>query len=625
MTHDDRGSFWRVPGFRFMRRSVVAVTILLIAGCGETTKQDSRSAAPAASEVESMPESSERSVKGIASADDAAVLKSSTAFSHVRFSESADRLGIHFTRYNDFRGRHRILEANGGGCGIVDFDGDGWLDVLLIDGCRYPEQDDQANHHDRLYRSICGQKFQDTTDVCGLQSFGYHTGCTSGDLNNDGFADIVITAVDGVHLIFNNGDGTFSHQTNALPPLDVRWSTSVACADLNGDGQLDLYIVNYVADDPANPRLCPASGSPDGFVQCSPTQFAAQDDWLLIGDDRGHWIDVTVEAGIMGMDGKGLGVLITDLTGDSLPDIYVANDGTPNFLYVRQPEMGHSPQGISVPRFEEQAMIYGCAVNGGGQAESSMGIAAGDYDRDGDIDLHLTNFFAEPNVLYRNLTNKGFEDATIESRLAAASRRTMGWGTVFFDADNDGWLDLFVANGHVDDYAWAVAGEPYAMPPQFFLNQKDGTFVDVSSQCGDRFRLAGMGRGVAAGDLNRDGLIDIVVNDTTGPSPVWQNETTAAHHWLGLRLVGTGASNRSAIGARVEISDRNGVQMQTLNGGSSFQSAGPLELHFGLGEVNEVSHLTVCWPSGAVSEFHDVSVDQELVITEGQRALKIVR
>lgn len=622
MAHDIPKPSFRTTGFRALSRIVLLAMVLLTAGCSQATNQSSGSPAPAAPQGEAIsPSSSAGPSEVISSAMDAAVSTTPIESSHVRFTEIANQLGIHFTRYNDFRGQHRILEANGGGCGILDFDGDGWPDLLLIDGCRYPEQDDQAAHHDRLYRSIGGQEFQDVTNTCGLQSHGYHTGCASGDLNNDGFADLVITAVDGVYVIFNNGDGTLSHQADALPPLDARWSTSVACADLNGDGQLDLYIVNYVADDPANPRLCPAKGSPDGFLQCSPTQFAAQDDWLLIGDDRGHWLDVTAEAGITGIDGKGLGVLITDLTGDGLLDIYVANDGTPNFLYVRQPGTAISDDGIPLPRFEEQAMTYGCAVNAAGQAESSMGITAGDYDRDRDTDLHLTNFFAEPNVLYRNLQNTGFEDTTIESRLAAASRRTMGWGTVFFDADNDGWLDLFVANGHVDDYTWAGAGEPYAIPPQFFLNLRNGTFADVSSQCGDGFRIPGMGRGVVAGDLNQDGLIDVVVNDTTGPSPVWQNETKVAHHWLGLRLVGSGASNRSAIGSRIEISDRDGVQMRTLDGGGSFQSAGPPELHFGFGAANEVSHLTVRWPSGAISEFHDIAIDRELILIEGHRLL----
>ncbi|MCA9079550.1 MAG: CRTAC1 family protein, partial [Planctomycetaceae bacterium] len=377
-------------------------------------------------------------------------------------------------------------------------------------------------------------------------------------------------------------------------------------------------VVNYVQDDMRQPKLCPRPESPDGYLQCSPTQYSAENDWLLLSDGAGGWRDITLAAGITGVDGKGLGVVVADFNGDGRLDIYVANDGMPNFLYVRQSTPDET---TADPVFADEALILGCAVNASGVAESSMGIAAGDCDRDGDLDLHITNFYAEPNVLYENMAGNGFLDATIPSRLGSYSRSTMGWGTTFLDADNDGWLDLFVANGHVDDYMWVGNNEPYGIPPQFFWNRTNKTFADVSRQCGATFTQPAFGRGVARCDLNRDGRLDVIMTDTEQPSQVLLNETSDNGHYMQVRLVGTGLGNRDAIGARVIADGDGSSQLQTLDGGGSFQSHNETLLHFGLGEATQCPQLTINWPNGTKSEFADVAADRSYLAVQGDEQL----
>ena len=395
-------------------------------------------------------------------------------------------IGIEFERFDDIRGLHRLLEANGGGVALFDFDNDTRLDVFFTNGCRLPLSERDETYSNQLFRNGSDGKFSVATERAGLRQSGYFQGCTVGDFDNDGFDDLYITAFGDNALWHNQGDGTFRDITHETGTRVGRWSSSAAFAGLNGDGHLDLFVVTYIEarDDP--PLLCPHSTSRDGYIQCSPTMFRASDDVLFLNDGTGNFTDVTQAAGVAGVDGKGLGIAVFDADQDGLPDVFIANDGTPNFLYINQGNGGGSNGSVAVPTFLEKAFELGVAVNSHGKAQAGMGVAVSDVDGDGRPDLFVTNFYGEGNSLYRNLGPPGFEETTNSSGLGPPSRQSLGFGAGFFDADNDGWPDLFVTNGHVDDLA-SFSDVPYRMPPLLFRSQHDGRFLNVTHWAGPYF------------------------------------------------------------------------------------------------------------------------------------------
>lgn len=541
------------------------------------------------------------------------------------FTEISDAAGIVFQRDDDMRGEHRILEANGGGVALFDYDGDGALDVLLTSGCRLPPDTSDRSATLALFRSLDGERYEEVTLPAGLQGHGYHYGCAAGDFDNDGFEDLCITAFGRNSLWRNNGDGTFADVTDRIAFPDECWSSSAAFGDVNRDGVLDLYITNYVEYSAMNPRLCPDPESPDGYTQCSPTMFEGVPDVLLMGDGHGGFRDVTVEAGITGKHGKGLGVAVIDFNGDARPDIFVANDGIPNFLYVNQTDdpMGGRGAAPSEPRFEEQAFQRGVALNSLGKAEACMGIACGDYDADGWPDLYVTNFYAETNTLYRNQEGQSFVDVTPLSGTGALTRPMVGWGTEFCDFDSDGWLDLYVVNGHVDDFSWRATGpEPYRMRPLLFRNEHNGQFVDVSAWAGPYFRREWLCRGAATGDLDEDGDLDLAVSHQREASSVLRNDTPVENQSLVVKLIGTGPSNRSAVNARVEVLGLGMRVVREVIGGGSFQSSSDRRVHIGLGIRTAAPTLQVRWPSGAVEEWADVPAGRYAAV-EGRGLLPL--
>jgi hypothetical protein len=518
------------------------------------------------------------------------------------FVDIAAAAGIDFRRYDDIRGLHRIIESNGGGVALFDFDSDGWLDVFLTNGCRLaagtePVPEREEIHSNEFYRNLGRGSFVKVTNPAGLTSHGYSQGCAVGDYDNDGFDDLYVTAFGRNCFWRNNGDGTFSDVTHETRTGVSVWSSSVAFADFNRDGNLDLYVVNYLQESQQSPKQCENPASPDGYVTCPPTVYRAEDDVLFLADGRGGFRDATVESGVNGVDGKGLGVVVFDADLDSRPDIYVANDGMPNFLYLNSGATGDEL------KFDEQAAFWGCAINAGGAAEASMGVACGDMDGDGRSDLFITHFYTETNTMYRN-GERWFEDVTRSTGLGAASRQLLGFGTEFIDFDNDRWLDLFVTNGHIDDMRWRPGHPPYKMPPQFFVNRGAGSFVDASRWSGDYFAQTWLGRGAAAGDIDNDGDLDLAVSHQLAPAALLRNDTDTSSKSVMLKLIGSAASNRSAIGSRIEVEGFDTSYVREVVGGGSYQSSSDRRVHLGMSE-REVIQIRVVWPSGEVSSWQN--------------------
>jgi hypothetical protein len=536
--------------------------------------------------------------------------------------------GLDFERFDDMQGQRRIVEANGGGVALFDFDRDGALDVFLTNGCRLPRKLRDRGRRSELFRNVAdlsagnaghSLRFERATDESRLVQFGYSHGCAVGDFDADGFDDLYVTAFGPNSLWRNNGDGTFSDWSGLLPGDVPHWSSSAAFADLNGDGHLDLYVVNYLDESDERPTLCPHAVSPDGYISCPPAKFEGVDDVLFLSRGGEQFLDATAASGVAGLRGKGLGVVVADLGGDPRPEIYVANDGEPNFLFV-QAETSAEAGGPSGIRFEERGLASGTALNEAGYAQAGMGVAAGDYDASGTLDLFLTHFYDDTNTLYRNRGDFAFVDATRSSGLGPPSRRMLGWGTAFLDVDNDGWLDLLVANGHVEDRTWESHEEPYAMRPQLFRNERTGGFADVSDWSGDYFARDWLGRGLAVGDLDRDGRVDAAINHQLAPSVALRNETQTSSAALTLRFVGS-SSNRNGYQVRVEVVDARPAVVRELVGGSSYHSASAPEIHLGLGP-EQAATIRVAWPSGVVETHRDLQPGEWILVENWSRAIR---
>ena len=534
----------------------------------------------------------------------------------LRFRDATRETGLDFTRFDDMRGENRNQEANGGGVAIMDFDLDGQLDLFFAQGCRLPLRTMTKEFSNELFWNRDGQ-FVRITGSAGLTAHGFYTGCTVGDTDEDGFPDLYVTAYGHSAMYRNNGDGTFADVTSVSRASVKSWSSSAAFADFNKDGLLDLFVATYVNADDDPPRICQEPRSPTGTTQCSPTLFAALDDVFFVNNGQGEFIDVTQQAGVMSRDGKGLGALACDLTGDGWIDLHVANDTTPSFLYVNDTPTGDDAliDGTQtvLPRLQDRATEFGVATNGEGKITAAMGIAHGDYDRDGWTDLFITNYYLEANTLFRNLEGQGFADMSTTSRLGPPSRSTLAFGTEFLDVDHDGWLDLMITTGHIEDRDWTKV-EKYRMHPHLFRNERNGRFTDVAATAGPYFTAAWVGRGLAIGDLDRDGDLDTVMAQQLDPSVILLNETPAPRTSVVIKPVGRGRSPRSAIGTRVVATGVSPVLVRDVAGGGSFQSASALELHFGLGDLTHFDQMECTWPDGEVERWRNVTPGYHIAI-----------
>ena len=501
-----------------------------------------------------------------------------------------------------------------GGLGLIDFDGDGWLDVYCVQGgplhaLEPGSAEAEPVPSDRLFRNRGDGTFVDVTEASGLDKLlrrrGYGLGVTVGDYDNDGHPDLFVSRLRTYVLCRNRGDGTFEDVTERAGLAGVRDNpTSAAFADLDNDGDLDLYVCHYMVWDPENPRVCVNDNRE--YFYCDPSKVPPAPDHVF-RNDGGRFIDVTESSGCKESLGRGLGVVAADLDGDDRIDLYVANDGTANYLF----------RNLGGFRFEEVGLQAGVAGGAQGGYQAGMGVACGDLDGDGRPELMVTNFYGEGTTLYQNLGEGLFADRSAASGIGLASRYLLGFGIAMTDVTNDGLLDVMITNGHVNDNQRFYL---YAMPSRLYENRPDGRLVDVSAGAGAPWDVLRVGRGLAAGDLDNDGRVDALVLAQNDPVAYFHNQSKDVGHYLTLRLEGT-KSNRDAVGARVTISAGGKRQVSQRQGGGSYQSANDPRLHFGLGESDRVQSVEIRWPSGRVDRYSDIAANAGYLAREGEGKL----
>jgi tetratricopeptide (TPR) repeat protein len=538
------------------------------------------------------------------------------AISMPSFEDRASAAGLaSFVQDNGVSPIHQLPEMSSGGVGLLDFDGDGFLDVYCVQGGPFPPGPAVPYQGDRLFRNRGDGQFEDVTIKSGIGAMpkGYGHGVAVGDYDNDGHPDLFLTRWRSYALYHNNGDGVFADVTaEAGLAGDRDWPTSAAFADLDNDGDLDLYVCHYGVWDTAHPPVC-KDPSETMVLTCDPRTIASLPDHVFRNDHR-RFVDVTANAGIFDRDGRGLGVIAADLDGDRLIDLFVANDSTANFLFRNRGGF----------RFEEVGHSAGVAANAQGGYQAGMGVACGDVDGDGLVDLAVTNYYGESTTFFHNLGGCLFADHTAAIGLAAPSRHRLGFGAAFLDANNDGLLDLLTANGHVSDSRPLF---PYAMTAQLYLGTSSGSLLDATARAGAPFQRLLVGRGLAVGDLDNDGQVDALLVSQNEPLVYLHNETDnndRRSHFINLRLEGT-KSNRDGAGAVVSVTAGARTQVAPRYGGGSFQSAGELSLHFGLGSNDRAEWVEVRWPSGLVDRHQGLAADRAYRLREGERSPEVLR
>jgi hypothetical protein len=522
-----------------------------------------------------------------------------------RFSDVTAQAGIQFQHNSGAFGGKFLPETMGSGCAFLDYDNDGWQDILLINGADWPGHK-KSRTTLRLYRNNRNGTFTDVTARAGLDIELYGMGVAVGDYNNDGFPDILITCVGQNRLFRNTGKGTFIDVTNAAG-LGKReaFSTSALWFDYDRDGLLDLFVCNYVKWSPETDVFCSLDGKHKSY--CTPEAYRGATCWLFHNRGNGTFEDVTATSGIFDSSSKSLGVALLDENHDGWPDLLVANDTQPNKLYRNQ----HNGT------FKDSAVEAGLAFSTEGKARAGMGIDVADFDNSGNAGVAITNFDNEMIGLYR-ANGKNFEDIAPQSGVGMASRNSLGFGCAFFDANLDGWLDFAVANGHIDETVRNIRGNVgYAQPPQLFLNNEKGHFREIASELGAGFDSPKVGRGLAYGDFDRDGDLDLLITTNNGPAYLYRNDQLAANRSIRFHLIGT-KSNRNGIGADVRVIAGGITQSRMVKGGSSYLSQSEFPVTFGLEKQDRIERVVIDWPSGRTEEFKNLAAGRGYDCTEGK-------
>ena len=511
-----------------------------------------------------------------------------------------------------------ILESMSGGVAVFDFDNDGLLDIYLVNSPTVATAGDPRTARSELWRNQGDGTFVDVTDKAGVGYPGWGMGAVAADFDNDGWDDLYVTCYGPNKLYHNNGNGTFSDVTEKAGVGDPRWSTGAAFADYDGDGWLDLFVANYVdvrldaLPEFGKGKSCEFHGIP---VQCGPRGLRGSGDSLYHNRRDRTFEDVSVKAGVSDPDQRfGMGAVWTDVDGDGRPDLYVANDAGPNYLYKNNGD----------GTFTDVALQSGTALSEDGKEQGSMGIAIGDYDHSGGWSIFVTNFSDEYNALYRHDKGFQFTDVSFASRTARRSNPLVGWGTHFIDYDNDGWVDVFVANGHVYPQVERAGGATsYAQPKLLFRNNQDGTFTDVTSTSGAALTMAAVSRGSAAGDLDNDGDLDVVINNLDGAPTILRNDGGNRQNFLVVALEGR-TGNRDAVGAIVTVRATDLVQRAERRSGDSYLSHSDARLHFGLGKRAKVDSVEVRWPNGTVQRFGEMPANSFVKLVEGMPDMQVL-
>jgi hypothetical protein len=533
------------------------------------------------------------------------ILDAASATPGFRFADVTESAGIRFQHNSGAYGGKLLPETLGSGCAFLDYDADGWQDILLINGMDWPGHKRQRSTL-RLYKNNRNGTFTDVTKAAGLDVEMYGMGVAVGDYNNDGFPDIFITCVGQNRLFRNTGKGAFLDVTRASG-LGVRqaFSTSALWFDYDRDGLLDLFVCNYVRWSPEHDVFCSLDGKHKSF--CTPEAYRGDTCWLFHNRGDGTFEDVTATSGIFDSSSKSLGVAMLDYDQDGWPDLLVANDTQPNKLY----------KNLRNGNFKDVAVEAGLAFSTEGKARAGMGVDIADFENSGKPGIAITNFDNEMIGLYRAVRPGTYDDISIAAGVGLPSKNTLGFGCVFLDVDLDGSLDLAVANGHIEETVRNIHGNVgYAQPPQLFLNQ-DGKFQDIAADVNGGFAQPKVGRGLAYGDFDRDGDLDILLTTNNGPAYLYRNDQLAGYRSIRFRLTGT-KSNRDAIGAIVRIFCDGQSQSQMVKGGSSYLSQSELPLTFGLGKRDKIDRVQIEWPGGAKEEFKDLAAGRAYQCIEGK-------
>ncbi|HVM92810.1 MAG TPA: CRTAC1 family protein [Terriglobales bacterium] len=525
---------------------------------------------------------------------------------NVTFRDITVQAGIHFTHNNGAFGKKWLPETMGPGCAFIDYDNDGWPDILLVNGADWPGHYHGGATTMKLYRNNHDGTFTDVTVRAGLAVSFFGMGVAVGDYDNDGFDDIFITAVGQSRLFHNNGNGTFTDVTRAAGMWGPNeFSTSAAWVDYDRDGKLDLVVANYVQWSEAGDLYCTLDGTHKSY--CTPESYKGTAVRLWHNLGGGKFEDATAKSGLGDPTSKSLGIAVLDANGDGWPDLLIANDTQPNKLYINKKN----------GRFEERGVLAGVAYSEDGVARAGMGVDAADYDRSGKASVIITNFANQMLSLYHNEGNGLFVDEAPRSEVGRDSLLTLGFGCFFFDYDNDGWPDIFVADGHIENEIERVQKRvSYAEVPHLFRNLGGGKFEEVTAKIGAAFAAPKVARGAAFADINNDGALDILVTTNGGPAHLY-GSSGGKNASLRVRLVGT-KSNRDGIGAVVRVTAGGEKQWQMVRSGSSYLSASELVLTFGLGTRGKADSVEVQWPSGAVDKIANVAAGETVTIEEGR-------